>query len=87
MFLAFPVGALFLKSNDNSQGRPGSVRSGYGLGMERFERFWASVPAVPLRRGFLVLQYSLTERMVPVPVSVPGKRFRRFRFRVRFLGT
>ena len=31
-------------------------------------------------------QYSLTERTVPVPVSVPGKRFRRFRFHVRFLG-
>ena len=27
-----------------------------------------------------------TERTVPVPVSVPGKRFWRFRFRVRFLG-
>ena len=35
---------------------------------------------------FCVLQYSLAERTVPVPVSVPGKRFRRFRFRVRFLG-
>ena len=33
-----------------------------------------------------MFQYSLTERMVPVPVSVPGKRFRRFRFCVRFLG-
>ena len=33
-----------------------------------------------------MFQYSLTERMVPVPVSVPGKRFWRFRFRVRFLG-
>ena len=35
------------------QGAPGSVRFGYGLGMERFERFRFSVPAVPLRRGFL----------------------------------
>ena len=33
-----------------------------------------------------VFQYSLTERTVPVPVSVPGKRFWRFWFRVRFLG-
>ena len=33
-----------------------------------------------------MFQYSLAERTVPVPVSVPGKRFRRFRFRVRFLG-
>ena len=32
-----------------------------------------------------MFQYSFTERTVPVPVSVPGKRFRRFRFRVRFL--
>ena len=33
-----------------------------------------------------MFQYSLAERTVPVPASVPGKRFRRFRFRVRFLG-
>ena len=53
------------------QGGPGSVRFGYGLGMERFERFRFSVPAVPLRRGLLsVFQYSLKERTVPV--SVPG---------------
>ena len=38
------------------------------------------------KEGFCVFQYSLVERTVPVPVSVPGKRFRRFRFRVRFLG-
>ena len=31
-----------------------------------------------------MFQYSLAERTVPV--SVPGKRFRRFRFRVQFLG-
>ena len=31
-----------------------------------------------------MFQYSSAERTVPV--SVPGKRFRRFRFRVRFLG-
>ena len=31
-------------------------------------------------------QYSLTERTVPVPVSVPGKRFWRFRFHIWFLG-
>ena len=62
------------------QGGPGSVRFGYGLGMERFERFRFSVPAVPLMRGSCVFQYSFTERTVPV--SVPGKRFR---FSVRFL--
>ena len=33
-----------------------------------------------------MFQYSLTERTVPRPVSVPRKRFWRFRFRVRFLG-
>ena len=71
----------------NIQGGPGSVQLGYGLGMERFERFRFSVPAVPLRRELLsVFQYSLTERTVPVPVSVLGKRFRRFRFRVQFMG-
>ena len=32
-----------------------------------------------------MFQYSFTERTVPVPVSVPGKRFWRFRFGVRFL--
>ena len=32
-----------------------------------------------------MFQHSFTERTVPVPVSVPGKRFRRFWFRVRFL--
>ena len=32
-----------------------------------------------------MVQHSFTERTVPVPVSVPGKRFRRFRFHVWFL--
>ena len=60
------------------------VRFGCGLGMERFERFQFSVPAVPLKGGgFSVFQHNFTER--PVRVSVHGKRFRRFRFRVRFL--
>ena len=35
------------------QGGPGSVRFGYGLGMERLERFRFSVPAVPLQKGFV----------------------------------
>ena len=35
------------------------------------------------KRGFLCFQYSLTGK-VPVPVSAPGKRFRRFRFRFQF---
>ena len=42
------------------------VRFGYALGVERFERFRFSVPAVPLQKG-------VQERTVPVPVSVPGK--------------
>ena len=64
----------FQLQNRAFQGGPGSVRFGYGLGIERFERFRFSVPAVPLRRGVLcVFQYSLTERTVPVPRSVPGK--------------
>ena len=83
------------------QGGPGSVRFGYGLGMERFERFRFLVPAVPLRRGFLCVSVQLNREdgsgfgswkkvpAVPVPRSVPArKRFRRFRFAVpvRFLG-
>ena len=66
---------------------PGSVRFGYGLKMERFQRFRFSVPAVPQKKGFSVFQYSLTGKegsgsgfgswktvpAVPVPRSVPGK--------------
>ena len=32
------------------EGGPGSVPFGYGLGVERFERFRFSVPAVPLQK-------------------------------------
>ena len=60
------------------------VRFGYGLGMERFERFRFSVPAVPLRRGFFVCFSTVSQRgrfrfrwkavpAVPVPRSVPAK--------------
>ena len=61
------------------------VRFGYGFGMERFERFRFSVPAVPLRRGVLCLSvqfsredgsgfgFGKTVPAVPVPRSVPGK--------------
>ena len=48
------------------------VRFGYGLGMERFERFRLSVPAVPLSRGFLCVFSTASQRG-------------RFRFRFRFL--
>ena len=65
--------------------RFGSVRLRFGDG---------TVRAVPVlgsggssKEGvFLVFQHSLAEGPVPVPVLVPGKRFRRFQFRIRFLG-
>ena len=38
-----------------------SVRCGYGLRVQRFERFRFSVLAVPLQTGFSVFQYSLLE--------------------------
>ena len=53
-------------------GWPGSVRFGYGLGVERFERFRFSAPAVPLQKGVFC-------------VSVQPSRKGRFRFRFRFL--
>ena len=60
--------------------------------MERFERFRFSVPAVPLRRGFLCVSVQFhredgsgsgfgswkTVPAVPVPRSVPGKTLRIF---------
>ena len=68
------------------QSGPGSVRFGYGLGVERFDRFRFSVPAVPLQKGFSVFQYILKGKdgsgsgfgswktvPVPVPLSVSGK--------------
>ena len=59
------------------QGGPGSVRFGYGLGMERFAWFRFSRFRRFLEGGCVcVFPYSLAERTVPV--SVPGKRFRRF---------
>ena len=75
------------KTRKKKQGGPGSVRFGYGLGMERFERFRFSVPAVPLRRGFLCVSAQFnredgsgsgfgswkTVPAVPVRRSVPAK--------------
>ena len=55
-----------------NQGGPGSVRFGYGSGVERFKRFRFSVPAVPLQKGFFC-------------ISVQFNRKGRFRFRFRFL--
>ena len=51
-----------------TQGGPGSVRFGYSSGVERFERFRFSVPAVPLQKRFFC-------------VSVQFNRKGRFRFR------
>ena len=51
-----------------SQGGPGSVRFGCGLGLGRFERFRFSVPAVPLEKGIF-------------GVSVQFNKKGRFRFR------
>ena len=65
--------------------RFGSVRLRFGDGTVRAVPVFGSGGSSK-EGGFCVFQYSLTERTVPVPVSVPGKRFRRFRFRVRFLG-
>ena len=69
------------------QGGLGSVRFGYGSGVHRFERFRFSVPAVPLRRGFLCVSVQFhredgsgsgfgswkTVPAVPVRRSVPAK--------------
>ena len=79
------------------QGGPGSVRFGYGLGMERFERFRFSAPAVPLRRGFFCVSVQFhredgsgsvfftswkTVPAVPVPSWENGSDGSGFRFRV-----
>ena len=62
--------------------RFGSVRN-YGSCMERFEWFRFSVLTVPPGRGFLGTSVAFQQKgTVPVPVSVPEKRFRRFRFEI-----
>ena len=43
---------VFFQGFLKGQSGPGSVRFGYGLGVERFDRFRFSVPAVPLQKGF-----------------------------------
>ena len=74
---------VWLSANSYFQGGPGSVRFGYGLGVERFERFWFSVPAVPLPKGFILCFSTIQQERtvsapeavpaVPVPLSVSGK--------------
>ena len=61
-----------LRAEVSQQGGPGSVRFRYGSGVERFERFRFSVPAVPLQERFFC-------------VSVQFNRKGRCRFRFRFL--
>ena len=56
------------KKSRQIQGGPGSVGFGYGLEIERFERFRFSVPAVPLQKRFFC-------------ISVQFNRKGRFRFR------
>ena len=75
-------GQGLLEHSQTKFGGPGSVRFAV-LGVERFERFRFSVPAVPLQKGFC-LCFSTVSQERTVPVSVPGRRFRRFRFRFRF---
>ena len=38
--------------------KSGRRRFGYGLGVERFEQFRFSVPAVPLQKGFVCVSFS-----------------------------
>ena len=66
--------------NQGGPGSPGSVRFGYGLGMERFERFRFSVPAVPLRRVFFsVFQYNLLKKKKLLKILF-SKNFVRYAF-------
>ena len=78
---------LWQRTKCTFQDGPGSVRFGYGLGIERFERFRFSVPAVPLRTALLCVSVRFhredgsgsgfgswkTVPAVPVPRSVPAK--------------
>ena len=68
---------------EEAQGGPGSVRFGYGSGVERFERFRFSVPAVPLQKGFFFVSVQFN-RKGRFRFRFRLKRFPRFRFRFRF---
>ena len=65
-----------------SQGGPGSVRFGYGLGVERFEHCGGSAG----ERVSLCLGTVLTGKDGSGSGSVPEKRFQRFRFCFPFRG-
>ena len=64
--------------------RFGSVRLRFGDGTVRAVPVFGSGGSSEEGFFFLCFGTSLKESTVPVPVSVPGKRFRRFRFRFRF---
>ena len=69
-----------------NQGGPGSVRLRFGGGTVRAVPVFGSGGSS--KEGVLnfCVSAQFSREDGPVPVSVPGKRFRRFRFRVRFLG-
>ena len=72
------------QSSKNSVGGPGSVRLRFSCGT--VQAIPVSASAVPLRKGGFLCFSTVQERgTVPVPVLVPERRFRRFRFRFRFL--
>ena len=64
--------------------RFGSVRLRFGDGTVRAVPVFGSGGSSG--EGVFVCFSTVSQRTVPVPVSVPGKRFWRFRFRVRFPG-
>ena len=66
------------------QGGPGSVRLRFGDGTVRAVPVFGSGGSSG--EGVFVCFSTVSQRTVPVPASVPGKQFRRFRFRFRFLG-
>ena len=65
----------------------GWPRFGYGLEMERFERFRFSVPAVPLGRGSLCVSVQFHRGRFRFRARFLRKRFRRFRFPVPVSGS
>ena len=77
--------SLILGPSRRANTRMTPVRFGYGLGVERFERFRFSVPAVPLQKGVFCVSVQFNRKgrsgfgswktvpAVPVPLSVSGK--------------
>ena len=69
-----------------STGRPrfGSVQLRFGNGTVQAVPVFGSGGSSAKMVFCVSVQFNRIERTVPVPVSFPGKRFRRFRFRFRF---